>query len=805
MSEELARPSRQATAPPAGPGAAADPPRWPGADEARVVLLLDARNRGEQRLLEQWIEENRPAGAPAPARLRLGSAGGTGQLEAELASEDDPLMAPLRVAWLPPLRDGERTVRFTDLLTLSDPREPGWLRQEWIHRSAPDRCRVIVAEPARAQALRARWREAGGSDPDQATGLAEFVERQALLALERAERRRRGARYKVPRLVHEEILGRPAFRAGVARLARLEERGPSQLMTRASRLLREIAATHSPFVIDLVARLIRRLYRQGYGESLQYDRAELDGIATLMQRHPVVFLPSHKSNLDHLVLQAALHENGMPPNHTAGGINMNFFPVGPLVRRSGVFFIRRSFKDDELYKHVLRSYVDYLVEKRFSLEWYIEGGRSRSGKLLPPRFGMLAYVAESYLRGKTDDVMLVPVAIAYDQIADVGAYSAEQQGAEKEREGFGWFVRMVRSLRRRYGSIHIRFGDPVSMRDRLGPQGRDEAAAVDERSLALQKLAFEVCDRINRVTPITPVSLVTLALLGVGDRAVSVDEAREAVRELMDYVRQRKFPVTRDVDALDTHDGTERALEALRENDVVTRFDEGREPVYRIGADQQLQAAYYRNTIVHFFLGAAIAEVALVRAAFAGTSRGEGAAAQDLWDETLRVRDLLKFDFFFADKAAFREEMRAELARFSPSWEKAIEGGAEATIDVLRERGLLVAPSVLRPFLEAYRVVADLLALQPPEIAIDRDELVQECLGLGRQYALQRRIHGADSISKVLFQTALKLAENRGLLDSDARDLSARRALFADELAGLLKRVEGVAALAASRRAGLSR
>ncbi len=101
----------------------------------------------------------------------------------------------------------------------------------------------------------------------------------------------------------------------------------------------------------------------------------------------MVFLPSHKSNLDHLVLQYALHENGHPPNHTAGGINMNFFPVGPLVRRSGVFFIRRSFKDNPVYKFVLRQYIDYLIEKRFSLEWYIEGGRSRSGKLLPPSSG----------------------------------------------------------------------------------------------------------------------------------------------------------------------------------------------------------------------------------------------------------------------------------------------------------------------------------------------------------------------------------------------------------------------------------
>ena len=154
------------------------------------------------------------------------------------------------------------------------------------------------------------------------------------------------------------------------------------MLREAARYLREIAATHSPYVIDLAAHLIRLLYTQGYGEALHYDRAAARATSTRSaQRHPVVFLPSHKSNLDHLVLQYALHENGHPPNHTAGGINMNFFPVGPLVRRSGVFFIRRTLQGQRRStSSCCGSYIDYLIEKRFPLEWYIEGGRSRSGQ-----------------------------------------------------------------------------------------------------------------------------------------------------------------------------------------------------------------------------------------------------------------------------------------------------------------------------------------------------------------------------------------------------------------------------------------
>ena len=188
------------------------------------------------------------------------------------------------------------------------------------------------------------------------------------MALERAERDVRGARYKIPKLIRQEILQRGDFRDGLAQIAPTVERPVEQMFSKSGRYLKEIAASHSPFVIDLLASGIRLLYRHGYG-SIKYDRDQFKELYALGTQYPLVFLPSHKSNLDHLVLQYLLWENDLPPNHTAGGINMNFFPIGPIIRRSGVFFIRRSFKDNPTYKFVLRSYIDYLMEKRFPLEW----------------------------------------------------------------------------------------------------------------------------------------------------------------------------------------------------------------------------------------------------------------------------------------------------------------------------------------------------------------------------------------------------------------------------------------------------
>jgi glycerol-3-phosphate O-acyltransferase len=772
----------------------------------RVLFLLDASSAFERRILLAWIARNRPERTdesgfeaveipPSRRRRRLVS---LATLETRLASDGDPLLAPLRVAWIPRKREGERRARVTDLLR-GDPRDPNTLRQRWIARRELDRCRIVAGEPAPASELRQRWRHAMGGAVGETTGFAEFVARQAALALERAERRLRGARYKVPRFVHEDILARPAFRGGVAQLARQTGRREARVAREAAGYLREIAATHSTFAIDLAARLARLFYTQGYAHGVRYDADKLDRIQALAQRQSVVFLPTHKSNLDHLVLRYILYLNGHPPNHTAGGINMSFFPMGPLLHRSGVFFIRRSFKDNDVYKFVLRQYIDYLIEKRFPLEWYIEGGRSRSGKLLPPRLGLLAYVVDAYRRGRADDVALIPVSIAYDQISDVQDYAHEQRGGKKQRESLGWMVAWFRRLRRAYGAIHIDFGEPLSLAKVLGAPNPEAAPDPDEQNLALQKLAFEVCVRINTVTPITPVSLVTLALLGTGGVAQTGPGVMMRLKNMLSDVARRDLPNT-GLAELETAEGVERVLDALAANEVVDRFAEGSEAVYRIGIERELAAAYYRNSIIHFFVDLAIVELALLEAA---ESSEHDDRVASFWRAAMQLRDLLKFEFFFADRDTFRGTLRRELADRDPNWEETLARGADGALELAKRSRPFYAHRVLRPFLEAYRVVADRLEKTPPGTVIDERGFLDACVGLGRQYHLQRRIHSGESVSKVLFETAFKLADNRNLVHSTEPEIAQWRRVFAEQIRALLRRIDAVEALAASRRAGL--
>jgi len=169
----------------------------------------------------------------------------------------------------------------------------------------------------------------------------------------------------------------------------------------------------------------------------------------------------------------------------------------------------------------------------------------------------------------------------------------------------------------------------------------------------------------------------------------------------------------------------------------------------------------------------------------------------------MRLRDLLKFEFFFADKEAFREEMRAEARIHDADWERRVAEGPAAIQALLRRFRPFSAHRVLRPFLEAYRVVADALERRPPDAAFQEDEFLRGCLALGQQYLLQRRIRNAESVSQGLFATALRLARNRSLVDPGAPDLAERRRAFAEEVRRVIRRIDAIDALVAARHAGL--
>ena len=714
------------------------------ADSEALVLLAGSASVAERALVKQWLRDGhlRPS-----AVLPLDGPGLARSLDRVVP---ETVITAVRVAWLPRERGGERRVRWSDVLSQVNPRRPPAFWQNRIMRREPDRARMVVAESATVAALRGRW---GGTG-----SFAHFVSRQARLALDRSERALLGDRYKVPKEVTEAIEDSPAFRAEVAWLAARLGLTEAEAMVRAGADLDGLVASMSPIAVDLLSSTLRPLHAHAW--DVQVDTAGLDRLRALNREHALVFLPSHRSYADPLLLADVLAEHDFPRNHVLGGDNLRFWPIGPLAKRAGVVFIRRSIGDDEIYKLALREYLGYLLAKRFNLEWYMEGGRSRTGKLRPPRYGLLAYVADAIARGRAEDAYLVPVAITYDQLREVSAMAAEQGGAAKKAEGLGWLAAYARGQLARIGTVHVRFAEPLSLRAALPPGGPRRSGRL---RLALQKMAFEVAVRINRVTPVTATALVTLALLGVRDRALTLGQVRGVLEPLRGYLAERELPYSREI--LDTGAGVQPVLGALAQQTVVTVYAGGEEPVYAIERGQHLVAAFYRNSAIHHFLDRAVAELVLL------------SAPADRWDEAMRLRDQLKFEFFFPDKAAYRAVLQAELDRLDPRWETVADGRA-----VLERSELLVANRVLRSFLDTQLVVAERLTARPPGEPFAEREFLDECAGVGQQMLLQGRLHGPESLSRELFASAVKLAGNMDLLGPGGDDLAQRRLVFAKRL-----------------------
>ncbi|PSR69057.1 glycerol-3-phosphate acyltransferase [Nocardia sp. MDA0666] len=767
-----------------------------------AVALVDAVSPVERELIGGWLAEGGIAaelGIDAPVtQIDLDATAIAARL---VGRRDDPIVIPIRVLWLPPERDGVRRTTFADLALLSNPRRPHRLLQRRLVNKAPDRHLILTGQPARLSDLRAN--NPGAAESSEP--FARAIVRAGTVALERAERSVIGDRYKVPRMVVEEILDSPDFLRRLDAIATETGTEPREVYRRAEKALRELVAAQSRLISDLFTQAMRPVHASAW--KIDCDRSGLAALRRLNRNYPLVFLPSHRSYVDAFVLGDALARNDFPPNHVIGGANLSFWPMGPVARRTGTVFIRRSFGDDEIYKAVVEEYFAYLLAKRFNLEWYFEGGRTRTGKLRPPRFGLLNYLASAIRARRIDDVMLVPVSITYERLNELGSIATEQVGGAKKPEGLTWLARYIRSQQHSAGRVYVRFGAPLSARDRLAAHGDpmqpiaeplapDGEEVADRQRKAVQRLAFEVAVGINAVTPVTVNALVTLALLGVHERALTLGEVRQTLEPVRGYIERRALP-TGELDTLRDDQGLAVVLEQLSLAKVVTVYRGGLEPVYSIEAGAHLEAAFYRNSAVHWFVNRAILELAILEVA--DEQAGAAPGIEVIWGAAYRLRDLLKFEFFFPDRVEFAAAMSAELLLLDRNWEQ--RGSAAELVCALADSGFIMAHRVVRSFFDAQLVVAERLAAADPAAPLDRKQFIDECLAVGRQMLLQQRLHSTESVSSELFSSAVKLAENYGLLDLGTPDLAQRRREFADELRTIGIRISRAAALDPSNRA----
>lgn len=738
------------------------------------IVLANARTETEREAVKEWASTVHPQATLLDA----------GELDLDTL---DPatVLVPVRVVWLPPVRQGERRVSLADVLVLSNPRRPPAFRQAAIRKRSPDRVRVVAGEAATVADLQERYERETGGNGD---GFGGFVRLQASLSADRAERQLIGDRYKVPRLVAEQISSSARFRDGATELAGRLGRPAAAVMQEATDKMSTFVATQSRLMDDVFSTTFRNLYERTWTISVDLDT--LGRLRTLNKTHGLIFLPSHRSYVDTLVLSEVLRRHDFPQNLVLGGDNLSFWPVAPVARRAGVIFIRRKFGADPVYKFAMRSYLSFIVEKRFNLEWYIEGGRSRTGKLREPRLGLLSYVVDAVEQLDDADVMLVPTSIVYDQLHEIAALAEETAGGAKKPEGVGWLLKYAKAQRTHLGGARVRFGEPFSL--------REELAATQDDPAQLEKVAFRVMDEINAATPISATSLAGFAMLGAEDRAYTATEIEAILAPLLDYIARRELPgpdpaLCRGLGLLET-------LRELTEAGVLSRFDGGPDAVWSIAGHNHAVAAYYRNGALHHFVDRAIVELGMLVVADGSLGDDEDALLAAAQQEALRIRDLLKFEFFFPPKELFLHRLGAELDILATEWRNVAPTIEWVHGVLLGNAGTLLARRTLQPFFDAQLVVARrLVALG--EASIEKSAVLADSLGLGRQLELQGVIKAKDSVSVELYDAAYQLAENRGLTSVDSeRDVAQARAEWLAEVEEMRDRLARIADIEAQQR-----
>jgi glycerol-3-phosphate O-acyltransferase len=375
----------------------------------------------------------------------------------------------------------------------------------------------------------------------------------------------------------------------------------------ARRYLYEIAADYNETFVELWDKVLTWLWNTVY-DGVLLDMEGLAKIRNVSKKMPFVIIPCHRSHIDYLLLSYVFYKNNIQLPFVAAGNNMSFFPMGYVFRKSGAFFLRRSFRGNVVYAEVFAKYVATLLREGLPLEFFIEGGRSRTGKMVMPKYGLLSMVLQAYQEKYCDNFAAIPVYIGYDRVVEEKSYLKELTGTPKVQENTADMIKSSKVLRKRFGRVYINIGEPIIMKDYLEKREKQiSQMSLEERQSLYRKIGYEIVLEINKVSVVTPFSMVASGLLSHDRRGISHEDLTDVLNEFYEYLftKNVKFAVTF------AHQGKAiaDALNIFAQSGIISKIEaeedeveEMQEVVYSLEDDKRLNLEYYKNNILHFFV-----------------------------------------------------------------------------------------------------------------------------------------------------------------------------------------------------------
>jgi glycerol-3-phosphate O-acyltransferase len=642
-------------------------------------------------------------------------------------------------------------------LFFGDRENPGRLRKLGLCIRKSKKAVVEVAEPVNLKELLA-------SSAAQANlnSMAQNLRRELIQRLDQKRRLVTGPVVKTREELMEITLTDPGLTSFMERLAETEKKKLPKIKKTAQDYFWEMAADWNLLVIPFMNRLVRWLSRTLF-EDVFFDLEGFEKVREASQRGTLIFIPCHKSHIDYLLLNNLMYQHYLHPPRIAAGKNLSFWPLGPIFRGSGAFFIRRRFLGGKLYAEVLYHYLKTLIRTGYSLEFFIEGGRSRTGKLVLPKIGLLNMILRAYYEGAAQDLIFVPTYIGYDQVLEEKAYLSELEGKKKEKESVGQLVRARKFLKRRYGRAYVQFSEPISLRDHLTRHPVTEGDEAEKIRTVSNDLALEVVQAINRVSVVTPFSLVCAALLTYPRKGVYRRELLKIIQVLYDYLKARNVPLADSLDNL--NQAVEETLAICEVRKLITPIEkeEGLSDEldlggYSIDETKRPLLEYYKNNIIHFFLPAAIVSLATL------TGPGFDFERQQVLDDVHFLEDFFKFEFFFNGVAP--ETLVDETLAYFTSREVVVslDGGENRyTLSAPGLKELAYFANLLYNYLESYYVVFRSVKYLQKKPRSEK-EFLKRITSIGQKSYKLGEVERSEALSESNFQNALKLFGEKGIV-----------------------------------------
>ncbi|AJZ87672.1 glycerol-3-phosphate 1-O-acyltransferase PlsB [Cedecea neteri] len=571
-----------------------------------------------------------------------------------------------------------------------------------------------------------------------------------------------GPRLPVRQDLFNKLLASKAIARAVEDEARSKKISHEKAQQNAVALMEEIAANFSYEAVRLTDRVLGLTWNRLYQGINVHNAERVRQLAH--DGHEIVYVPCHRSHMDYLLLSYVLYHQGLVPPHIAAGINLNFWPAGPIFRRLGAFFIRRTFKGNKLYSTVFREYLGELFSRGYSVEYFVEGGRSRTGRLLDPKTGTLSMTIQAMLRGGTRPITLVPIYIGYEHVMEVGTYAKELRGATKEKESFMQMVRGLSKLRN-LGQGYVNFGEPLPLMTYLNqhvPEWKDSIDPIESIRPAwltptVNDIAASLMVRINNAGAANAMNLCCTALLASRQRSLTREQLTEQLDCYLNLLRNVPYSPdatapTVSADALIDH--------ALQMNKFEVEKDTIGDIII-LPREQAVLMTYYRNNIMHMLVLPSL--MASIITQHRHISRAE------LLRQIEVVYPMLKAELFLRwEKSELGREIDALIAEMERQG-LVMVAGDEVQINPNRSRTLQLLAAGVRETIQRYAITFWQLSATP---SINRGTLERESRTVAQRLSVLHGINAPEFFDKAVFTSLVLTLRDEGYI-SDTGDADA--------------------------------